>query len=141
MTAANIHIVNLYEQGLTPEQIAQAEGFGLTAVKAVLYGASAKYRESIGETKTLDFKDDELEQANQVLQRLMHSDDDHLAFKAARYIRDDKKGRLDAKAGLKGLKGLNITLINQQLMAAANAVLPKSPSPSKQIMDVEATTA
>ncbi len=117
MTAANQHIVTCFETlGMSPEQIAEAEQLELVAVKAILYQCSGAYRESIkAGAANLDFSDVELQEANAVIAQLMrYSEDDGLRYRAAKYLRDDKKGRRDRLSGLKSLN-INITQINAHL--------------------------
>lgn len=110
MTASNQSIVTCFEElGLTPEQIADAEGVHITAVKSILFQCSGAYRESIKANVELDFTEGELDEANKAIANIMRfSEDDHLRLKAAVYLRDDKKGRKDKK----GLQSISIT-INQ----------------------------
>jgi len=94
--------------GLTPEQISEAQdGLTVTAVKAALMSASAKYRKDIGvtsvdndESRELDFTDEELRDVNQIIKECAKeatlsdgTPDYRTRLAAATYIRDDKKGR------------------------------------------------
>ena len=110
MSGGSQQIVTLYEDcGMSIEEIAQAGHGDVLAIKAVLTQFSGKYREMMsGEKKVLDFTDEDLDQVNAVIRNAaMYAEDEHLRFRAAKYIRDDKKQRLD---GVKGLKSLNINL-------------------------------
>ena len=100
---------------MTPEQIAETEQMNLVAIKSVLYQCSGMYREQLKENKTLDFTDEQLDEANVIIANVMrYSDDDNLRFRAAKFLRDDKKGRRDKMNGFKQLN-INITQINQHL--------------------------
>jgi hypothetical protein len=112
------------EQGMTPEEIAKDRSMQLTAVKGVLLAHSVKYR-SLAKVESED-KDDfnftpaEMEDAKRVICNTMHNTDDpSLAFKAAVYVRDDKKGRLDVA---KAMQTMNVGSImfsfNEQLAKA-----------------------
>lgn len=120
MTAANQHIVTCFEQlGMTPEQIAETEQLELVAVKSILYQCSGAYREQIKQNRSLDFSDEQLDEANVAIANIMrYSEDEHLKLRAALYLRDDKKGRKDRVNGLKQLN-INITQINQHLLQVA----------------------
>lgn len=109
MTAANTQIVVAYEQlGLTPEQIAESQQLELESVKATLMQFSSAYRKAAKQDDQLNFSEDELVRANQTIAQIMqYAEDDHLRLRAARYIRDDKKGRLDVTQ----MKGLNINVL------------------------------
>ena len=107
------------EENMTPEQIADCQGLDLTAVKAGLMNCSVKYRRDCGQEEVaidkLNFSDDELERVNQVILDLaLSAEDQHLRFKAATYVRDDKKGRKDVVNAMKGSQ-FNILMINEQL--------------------------
>lgn len=90
--------------GLTPEQIAENEGFSEVAVKAKLMQVSSVYRKACGHEPTdesdLNFSDAQLKDANEIIYNNMlyaklpdGSPDYRTKQKAAEYIRDDKKGR------------------------------------------------
>lgn len=104
---------------MTPEQIADTEHLDVIAVKAILYQCSGVFRESVKANKSLDFTDEQLDEANVAIANIMrYSDDDNLRFKAAMYLRDDRKGRKDRVNGLRQLN-INITQINQHLIQVA----------------------
>lgn len=132
MTSEVTQIVKAYEEAnVSPSDIASDRELDVCEVKLVLAQFSPKYQRDIkgatGERKKeLDFNDDQLEMANNILYGTMLStDDDNLKTRLAKYIRDDKKGRKDVH--LKNLKKLNInvSVFNQQMMRA-NASLEKS---------------
>lgn len=113
--------------GISPELIAEDKGLDLMAVKAGLIQCSRKYRSDIGmsadkdgeEKSPLDFTDDEEQMARAVIVRTAQfSEDPKLAFNAACYIRDDKKGRKDAAKNLTGGGSLTMLQINQQILLA-----------------------
>lgn len=120
MTTEVLQIKNCYETlDMSPEQIAEDRGLELPAVKAALMQSSSKYRvacsgEPDDESK-LNFSDEQLEAVNTViLQTALYAEDPHLKFKAATYIRDDKKGRKDAPKQLGGQQ-FNILMVNEAL--------------------------
>lgn len=123
MTNANQQIITAYETlGLTPEQIAESQGFDVLAVKAILNQCSCKYRQDVTQDTDLDFKDADLETANDIIrQTAQFSDDEYLRFRAAIYMRNDKKGRLDVKRDLRAMN-FNITVLNTHLQAAQQAL-------------------
>jgi len=112
-------ILNLYEKlNLSLEDIAEDRDISLTEVKAVLMQYSSIYRGAIKEDKTLDFTDSELELANKAIAEIMLStDDENIKFRAAKYIRQDKKGRLDAAKNMRGLN-INVFTFNDQMKRA-----------------------
>lgn len=109
MTAQLQIILKQYnEHNMSIEDIvAESEGeYEVESVKAVLAQYSAKYRAAIRGDKNSneDFSQDEGEMAKQTIASIMMStDDDYLKFRTAKYIRDDKKGRLDVDK-MNGLK-------------------------------------
>lgn len=134
MTALNRQIVVAFEEeNLTVEEI--AENFGedgvpleVAAVKAALMQSSSKFRklakaEISGEEKEPEyaFTDFEAIDARGVMANLMrYSDDENIQFKAAKYILDDKKGRLDAIKNLPGMN-FNVLMVNDQMKKAIAA--------------------
>jgi len=120
MSTELLSIKNSYEvEGMTVEEISLDRGLDGGAVKAALMQCSAQYRAACGkeeETKDeLNFDDDQLKRINEVIVELaLSAEDPHLRFKAASYIRDDKKGRKDVVKGLAGQQ-FNILYINEQM--------------------------
>lgn len=117
---------------LTPEQIAEAQGLELTAVKAALMGASSRYRKDVGaerlqpneDEKNLDFTDEELKTANEIIVEAAKyatlsdgSIDYRTRAENARYIRDDKKGRKNP-AKVFGGPQFNLIQFNESIKAA-----------------------
>lgn len=123
MTAANMQIVTAYEvNGLTPEQIADLEGYDVGAVKSVLMQFSSAYRKAVKKGEEDGFSEDEEMRARQVIAQLaQYAEDDNLRFRASKYIRDDKKGRLDVVKKQKGLN-INVLMINAEIQKATQAI-------------------
>jgi len=129
----NSIVVAFEDLGMTPEQIAEDQELELSAVKASLMQFSIKYRNILMGISTngipkddLDFRDQELKEANEVILDLMRwSDDDRIRAKLAMYIRDDKKGRLDARTALLGdfnnTLNINVMVFNERLQKAKEA--------------------
>lgn len=100
MSGSQSQIVCAYEvAGMSPEDIAaDMEGYDLASIKAALMNGSSKYRrdcnaETIDDDQ-LNFSNDDLQAVNDViLNTAKYAEDEHLRFKAATYVRDDKKGR------------------------------------------------
>lgn len=106
---------------MTPEQIATDREMELTAVKAGLMQCSSVYRKDCGREDTdeeeLNFSNDDLRAVNEViLQTALYGEDPHLKFKAATYIRDDKKGRKEIVKQM-GSQIFNILQFNEELRA------------------------
>lgn len=115
-------IVALYENdSLDPTQISEALEMPIESVKIALLQRSGKYRDDIKvEGNDKDFTDDELETAKIAIARCMNAEDEHLAFKAAKFIFNERKGRHNVKSLVKNLN-LNVTLINAQMEKAREA--------------------
>lgn len=113
MTAQMAIILKQYdEHAMSIEDIvAESEGeYEVESVKAVLAQYSRKYRDALkGDSRNrLDFTDDEAEMAKQAIADIMQStEDDYLKFRTAKYMLDDKKGRLDAA----NMKNVNIDIM------------------------------
>lgn len=133
MTNSAQQIVTMYETlNLPIEQIAEIEKVPAVVVKSVLVANSPKYREDSSEKKAVDFTPEDADLALSVIRRVaQYSEDDSTALKAAMFIRNDKKGRLDVKKGLRNLN-LNISVINDHIQKAIDAASAKV-SPTKVI--------
>jgi hypothetical protein len=138
MLASDRQIIVLFEDnGMSPEEIARIEELDVRAVKSLLFAKSGKYREMIGEQKEPnEFTEDDNALALKVIKRIAeYSEDDNTALKAAQFIRNDKKGRLDNRTGLKGLN-ININVLNEHFAKAAEALVGiVKPQPQQKIID------
>jgi len=95
-------------EGMSLEEIAQDRDLDIVATKAALMQCSPKYRKDCGkeapDESTLNFSSEQQLQARDVIHEIMvASEDDHLRFKAAVYLRDDAKGRKDVVRDTKNL--------------------------------------
>lgn len=133
MTACNQQIVSAFEDlGMTPEEIAADQDLELSAVKAILMQFSAAYRKYCKKDVEACFTDEEETMARQVIAEIArYNEDDRLRLRAAMYIRDDKKGRLDVMKSLVGLN-FNALTFNDQMRKAIEA---KNRSKS-QVIDI-----
>lgn len=122
MTASNQQVVTCYDElSMTIEEIAAEMQWEPTAVKMILAQSSPKFRAELGTKPKDGWTDEELERVDEVIFNLaVYGEDENLQFKAARYIRDDKKGRLDPK-NLKSLN-INITQVNVRMEKARIAM-------------------
>lgn len=124
MIAEMSAIKTAYEvEGMSPEEIAQDRGFDVAAVKAGLMQYSSKYQKACGKEEEaeeeLNFSNEQLQRVNDVIFELaMGAEDPHLRFKAATYVRDDKKGRKEVIKNVAG-NNFNVLMINQQLARVA----------------------
>jgi energy-converting hydrogenase A subunit M len=141
MTVENEQIILAYEMhGMTPEQIAVDRELELIAVKSALMQGSSAYRKAIkAGVPGLDFTDDELVESNKAILAIMrYAEDENLKFRAACYVRDDKKGRHDIVKAMTGLN-VNVLLVQEQLQRA-NTALAKSDSVRAEIEDAKPAT-
>ncbi len=107
--------------GLSPEDIASDRSLDVASVKAALLQCSNKYRKAVGhiedeeEKAKLDFNNTDLLLVNDVIRNLaLYGEDENLRFKAATYIRDDKKGRKELRQVLGG-NTFNFLAFNQNM--------------------------
>lgn len=123
MTGSNQQIISAYEDlGMSPDEIAQDQDLDVAAVKATLIQFSSRFRKDVKADDALDFTEDQVRRATDVILHLaQYSEDENLRFRAARYIRDDKKGRLDVIKQMTGLN-INVLTINEQMQKAISAV-------------------
>lgn len=129
MSACVNQVVASYNDGMTPEDIAEQEDLDIVAVKAVLMQSSSTYRQACkAETKLdpdkaeLNFDEVQLRRANQVIFDIMlsaqlpdRSPDYRTQLKAAQYIRDDVKGRLSPVKNINNGPTFNLLTFNEQL--------------------------
>jgi len=122
MTAANQQVVTCYDElGMTPEEIAAEYQWEVSAVKMILNQSSPKFKSENGSKPQADFTLQELEDVKNVIINLaLYGEDEAIQLKAAKYVRDDSKGRLDMKS-VKTLN-VNITQINSRMQKAREAM-------------------
>jgi len=143
LTAEETSIRNAYEsEGMTPDQIAECQGLDIVAVKASLMQYSSMYRKACGaapeDDDGLNFNDDDLRRINDVIRDIaLSSADENLRFKAATYIRNDKKGRLEPAKQLAG-NNFNILMINEKLKGV-RAMADQLTSNVRQPKQIQAT--
>lgn len=136
MTAANQQIVTSYEElGLSPTEIAEELDIDETAVKATLMQFSITFRRDAGERpKEIGFTDEQEQAVVDVIANIArgYTDaDERTQLRAAMFLRNDKRGRLDIG---KQLNGLNINVINfNEQMQKAIAAKQRS---KEQIIDI-----
>ena len=125
MTAANEQIISAFEElDMSPEQIAEDQDLDLTAVKSTLMQFSSKYRQICKKNpeSEFNFSDDEAIRARQVIAQLaQYAEDESLKLRAAMFVLNDKKGRLDAPKALTGLN-INVIQMNEHFKKAIEAV-------------------
>lgn len=130
MNGSDAQIKNAYEvEGLPPSQIADDLGFEEVAVKAKLAQLSAQYRkdckmEALDEDE-LNFSNEQLKTINQVLYECAtcaelpdKTPDFRTRLNAAKYIRDDKKGRLEPVKAIANGPIFNMLTINESIQSA-----------------------
>ena len=116
-------ILAAYEQGLSPQQIADDLEFPLYAVKAKLMSISSTYRKACGaEPETEDelnlTREEQLQIKRRLFDTLMTTEDEHVIVKLGTYLRDDGKGRKDVVKKM-GDQNFNILqLVNSSLSQA-----------------------
>lgn len=124
-------VASFEEAGMTPEEIAQVDGLELSAVKAILMANSTLYRDSvagatIADDEGKDFSGADNDEALEVIKRIAKfSEDDSVALKAAMYIRNDKKRRLDPQKAAGQLVQNNVFLLNEHFAKVREAIAAK----------------
>lgn len=109
-------IVNLFETlGFTPEQIAEEENCALAIVKSVLFTSSTVYRNASKKEKSLKYTEDECTEMRQlILKQARETEDEHLAFKARKWVVDDFEGRFDTEKNVQNFGSFNVINFNMQ---------------------------
>lgn len=126
MTSADSQLLAAYDNGLTPDQIAEDLGFHTHNVKARLMALSTKYRKACGqesdEEDELNFsRDEQLSIKRELFQMAMTTEDPHLKAKLLLNLRDDGKGRKDIVKSMKDNGTISIVqLVNNSIASAAN---------------------
>ena len=118
---ANTQIrVAFEEAGMTPIEIADEFQMEVEAVKLALEASSSAYRKQC--VKQPEEEDETLAVIRRIM--LVNADENpNVALKAAKYLRDEKKGRNDAKAGMnKSAGGINVIVFNDMLAESRRRV-------------------
>lgn len=155
MSACVNQVLASYNDGMSPDEIAEDQDLEVTAIKAILMQSSSKYRADCKmetrlnpEKPELNFDEEQLRRANQVIYDVMlsaqlpdHTPDYRTQLKAAQYIRDDVKGRLTPVKNINNGPTFNLLQFNQQLeqarLGATGARRSIQESASAQIVDVQ----
>ncbi len=122
MNSALSQIQKSYEElGMTVEQICLDQNLDEYAVKSALMQCSSLYRKACrtepeGEC-SFNFTEEQQARACQRIFDLTMSDDEHVALKAATFVRDDFKGRKDVVKAVQG-STFNILTINEAIKSA-----------------------
>jgi hypothetical protein len=121
----DIQITAAYNQGASPEQIAEELGFPVYAVKAKLMSLSSGYRKACGkegeDEDELNFsRDEQMLIKRELLSLAMSTEDEHLKGKLLLNLRDDGKGRKDVVRATQNAVGtMNILqLVNGSIAQA-----------------------
>lgn len=116
-------ILAAYEQGMTPEFIAEDLGFPVHAVKARLMQLSTAYRKLAGkepeEEDELNFsRQEQMAIKRELFQLAMSTEDEHLKGKLLLNLRDDGRGRKDVVKKMGDTNFNILQLVNSSLSAA-----------------------
>jgi hypothetical protein len=115
-----------YEQlQMTPDEIAEDRQLEVGSVKASLMATSSIYRKACGnedeDEDNLNFSEQDLADVNAViLQIAKYAEDPNLKLKAAMYIRNDKKGRLEPVKQLAN-QSFNVLMFNESMQKIREA--------------------
>lgn len=146
MDSTAAQIVKAYEASVPIDEIANEQRLSEVEIKVVLLNYSSLYRHDMKKDRQLDFTDDDQEFTTQAIREIARTtDNEELKFRALKYMRDDKKGRLDI---LKGLQGLHINVFEfnagiRKVQASRERTLsnssgtPTSSADSKQTIDID----
>jgi len=138
MTNGNAQIVEAYETlQLSPGEIAEQFDYEESAVIAVLAQYSSTYRKAVGTAKETGFTDEQEQAICDVISNIARGYTDAdipTQLRAAIYVRNDKRGRLDT---IKQMNSLNINMVNfnVDLKKALNAI-QKSKEKAAQVTEV-----
>ena len=130
---------------MSPQEIAEDRSLETETVKATLASVSSKYRKDCGleekdgtvdrksENERLNFSAEQEERVNQRIYDIaVSSDNEGVALNACKYIKDDRRGRLDAVKALAGTT-FNVLMFNEQMKRANELLYSGAP----RVVDVE----
>src|SRR6266576_6469949 len=125
MTGANQQIITSFEElGLSPEEISDELDIDITAIKATLMQFSTIYRKALGESpKEFGFTPEQEQAALDVIANIARGytdSDERTQLRAATFVRNDRRGRLDIGKQLNGLN-INVISFNEQMAKAIAA--------------------
>lgn len=138
MSGADQQIITAYEElGMSPEEIADDQDLDLTAVKAILMQFSTAFRQAAGKSpKEIGFSAEQEQAVVDVIANIArgYTDaDERTQLRAAMFLRNDRRGRLDIGKQLNGLN-INVISFNEQMQ---KAIAAKQRS-KEQIIDIPA---
>jgi len=125
MSGADQQIITAYEElGMSPEEIADDQELELTSVKAILMQFSTLFRQAAGKApKEIGFTDEQEQAVVDVISNIArgYTDaDERTQLRAAMFLRNDRRGRLDIGKQLSGLN-INVISFNEQMRKAIAA--------------------
>ena len=123
MSSSDQQIKTSFEElGLTPEQIADETGYDVLAIKTILLQCSSAYRKLVKREPDKGYTPDQAEEMQHIMLDIARYEDEdqHLKFKAAKYLHEEFKGRNDIN---KQVQNIHITAINfnEQMKKALQA--------------------
>lgn len=138
MTSTQAQIVKAYEElHLSIADICEEFEFDEVEVKMILEQCSVVYRKAVKENKTLGFTDEQHEIAiAKIYNTMMNTEDENLASRLAKYIREDATGRRDAAKNMAAVM-LPTIEFNIELKKARMALERTRQVKSLEIKDVE----
>lgn len=119
-------IRSCFEQGMSPEQIAEDRELTVTAIKTALASCCPSYKKACAvepeSQSTYNFSPEQQEIAQRVIaETMVGAEDEGLRFKAACYVRDDGKGRKDVVKQIGGFQ-FNVLQIDARMRKAMAAI-------------------
>lgn len=138
MTNGNAQIVEAYETlQLSPGEIAEQFDYEESAVIAVLAQYSSVYRKAVGSQKEIGFNDEQEQAVCDVISNIARGYTDAdipTQLRAAMFLRNDRRGRLDT---MKQMNSLNINMVNFNVdLKKALAAIQKSKEKIAQVTEV-----
>ena len=133
-------ILELWQQGVMPEGIAECLDISLSIALAVLYkagelGRMEKKDEGLTEVQRL-LKDSEVEVLKQLIQMAKYGENESAKAKAAIYVNEEIKGRNEARAKVSSANALNVKEIHFHMDQAKEAV-ERSLRKAKPVLELE----
>lgn len=122
ISAGDTQIKLMYEQGVSPEEIASELGAEVSSIKATLLSCSRLYRQRVNgkdEEKQEDIEETEWDEIRQAYKQLaLNSDNPVVQEKALRFLWQEKKGRNNLVPKVPQGTGINLLILNSTLTEA-----------------------
>lgn len=141
MTAGDTQVKMLYEQGVSPEEIAETLGMETAAVKATLLSVSNVYRRRVnGKDSAVEeaVSPDEFSQIKEAYFSMALDGDTHphVKEKMLRFLWNEHKGRNELVQKTPTGPGINLVVLNNQIQQAKERATKAINAASHEVVEL-----